>query len=546
MDRLLERLRELGNRILEWWNRFTARQKTLIVSAIAVLILAIVIIVSRLVQPEYILLRECETTAEAAEVRDLLEEESMTYTISDDGLTIRILREELSDANLLLGANNIQSADYTIDDVTSGSFSTTESDKQKKQVYYLERKLARDIMKFEAVKNASVEMTIPENNGTLLAEREEASAFILLDLKDEFSTETAAYLARATATAMGNETTDNIVIMDTAGNMLFTGDDNYSLSGTTNAQLSAKTEAEKLLIGEVRKVLLGTGEYDNVEVATNLVLDFSSYEKVEHTYTPADGQTQGVLAHEDLFESENESGVGGIPGTDSNDDDTTYVLEDDGYSHSSQSEQSRDYLPNETIETTTTPAGLINYSQSSITVALLKYNVIREEDARTQGELDGITWDEYKLANKERTRLEVDEEFYEAVANATGIPSNSVSLVAYSENVFFDREGSGITATDVLQIILIIVILALLAFVVLRSMRGEKHEEEEEELTVENLLQSMPETGIEEISLENETDERKMINKFVEENPEAVANVLRNWLNEEWGLDRWKRGLKKV
>ena len=535
MDRLLERLRELGNRILEWWNRFTARQKTLIVSAIAVLILAIVIIVSRLVQPEYILLRECETTAEAAEVRDLLEEESMTYTISDDGLTIRILREELSDANLLLGANNIQSADYTIDDVTSGSFSTTESDKQKKQVYYLERKLARDIMKFEAVKNASVEMTIPENNGTLLAEREEASAFILLDLKDEFSTETAAYLARATATAMGNETTDNIVIMDTAGNMLFTGDDNYSLSGTTNAQLSAKTEAEKLLIGEVRKVLLGTGEYDNVEVATNLVLDFSSYEKVEHTYTPADGQTQGVLAHEDLFESENESGVGGIPGTDSNDDDTTYVLEDDGYSHSSQSEQSRDYLPNETIETTTTPAGLINYSQSSITVALLKYNVIREEDARTQGELDGITWDEYKLANKGRTRLEVDEEFYEAVANATGIPSNSVSLVAYSENVFFDREGSGITATDVLQIILIIVILALLAFVVLRSMRGEKHEEEEEELTVENLLQSMPETGIEELSLENETDERKMINKFVEENPEAVANLLRNWLNEEWG-----------
>ena len=535
MDRLLERLRELGNKILEWWNRFTAKQKTLIVSGIALLVLAIVIIVNRLIQPEYILLRECETTAEAAEVRDLLEEESMTYTISDDGLTIRILRDELSDANLLLGANNIQSADYTIDNVTSGSFSTTESDKQKKNVYYLERKLARDIMKFAAVKSASVELTIPENNGTLLAEREEASAFVLLELKDEFSAETAAYLARATATAMGNETTDNIVIMDTAGNMLFTGDDNYSLSGTTNAQLSAKTEAEKLLISEVRKVLLGTGEYDNVEVATNLVLDFSTYEEVVHTYTPADGQTQGVLAHEDLFESENESGVGGIPGTDSNDDDTTYVLEDNGYSHSSQSEQSRDYLPNERIRTTTTPAGLINYSQSSITVALLKYNVIREEDAKTQGLLDGITWEEYKLANKERTRLEVDDEFYEAVANATGISSSSVSLVAYSENVFFDREGSSITATDVLQIILIIVILALLAFVVLRSMRGEKHEEEEEELTVEGLLQSMPENGVEEISLENETDERKMINKFVEENPEAVANLLRNWLNEEWG-----------
>lgn len=533
MERLIEKLKELGSRILEWWNRFTARQKTLIVSGVALIILAIAIIVSKLMQPEYILLRECETTAEAAEVRDLLEEESMTYTISDDGLTIKILREELSDANLLLGANNIRSADYTIDDVTSGSFSTTESDKQKKNVYYLERKLARDIMRFAAVQNASVELTIPENKGTLIAEKEEASAFILLTLKGEFGTETAAYLARAAATAMGNATTDNIVIMDTDGNMLFTGDDNYSLSGTTNAQLSAKAEAEKMLIGEVRRVLLGTKEYDNVEVATNLVLDFSTYEEVEHTYTPAEGQSQGVYAHEDLYESENESGVGGIPGTDSNDDDTTYVLDDNGYSHSSVSEMSRDYLPNERIRTTTSQPGAIDYSRSSITVALLKYNVIREEDARTQGLLEGITWEEYKLANKERTRLEVDEEFYEAVANATGIPSGSVSLVAYSENVFFDREGSNITVTDIVQILLIIVILALLAFVVLRSMRGEKHEEEEEELTVETLLQSMPETA--EITLENESDERKMVNKFVEENPEAAANLLRNWLNEEWG-----------
>ena len=209
------------------------------------------------------------------------------------------------------------------------------------------------------------------------------------------------------------------------------------------------------------------------------------------------------------------------------------MLDDNGYSHSSRSELSRDYLPNESIETITSQPGAIDYSRSSITVALLKYNVIREEDARTQGLLEGITWDEYKLANKERTRLEVDEEFYEAVSNATGIPSGSVSLVAYSENVFFDREGSNITVTDIVQIILIIVILALLAFVVLRSMRGEKHEEEEEELTVETLLQSMPETA--EITLEDESDERKMINKFVEENPEAAANLLRNWLNEEWG-----------
>ncbi|MDE6738069.1 MAG: flagellar M-ring protein FliF, partial [Lachnospiraceae bacterium] len=138
MDKLLEKLKELGNRLLEWWNRFTAKQKTLIVSGVAVVIIAIVFVVSMLTQPKYVLLRECETTKEAAEVRDLLEGEGMTYTVSDDGLMIRILKDQLSDANLLLGANNIKAASYGIENVTDGSFSTTESDKQKKYVVYLQ------------------------------------------------------------------------------------------------------------------------------------------------------------------------------------------------------------------------------------------------------------------------------------------------------------------------------------------------------------------------------------------------------------------------
>lgn len=534
MDKLLDRLKEFGNRILEWWNRFTAKQKTLIIGIVAVLILAIVIIVSMLTKPQYVLLRECESTKEAAEVRDLLDGEELTYEISDDGLVVRILASQLSEANLLLGANNIQAASYGIENVTDGSFSTTESDKQKKYVVYLEKRLENDVLSmFTAVKSARVTLNIPENTGTLIAENEESSAWILLELKDEFSQESAAYLARAISTSMGNDTTNNVVITDVEGNMLFTGEDNYSTSGMANAQLSVKSEAEKNMINNVRRVILGTNEFDNVEVSPNLVLDFSTQSSTRHTYEPADGQTQGVLSHEDVFSSENTSGVGGIPGTDSNDDDSTYVLEDNANSSSTQTEESRDYLPNEEITTKETPAGVIDYGSSSLAAALLQYNVIREEDAETQGLLDGVTWEEYKLANTERTRIEVDETLYSAVANATGIATDNITLVAYSENLFFDAEGSGITATDVLQIVLIVVILALLAFVVLRSMKSEKHEEEEEELSVETLLQST--VQLEEISSENESEEKRLINKFVEENPEAAANLLRNWLNEDWG-----------
>ncbi len=537
MDKLIEKLKELGNRILEWWNRFTTKQKTLIVMVVAAVILAIAILVTVLNRPEYVLLKNCEDTTQAADVRDLLEGEGLTYTISDDGLEFRILKSQQSDAILLLGSNNIRTAGFGIDNVTNGGFSTTESDKQKTYVYYLEKYIEDNLLEpLDVVKTATVTLNIPENTGTLIDSDKESSCSVVLGLNGEVSPEMAASIARAIATGIGNPTTNNIVIMDREGNMLFSGDDNYSPSSTATAQLSVKAEAENLVKSEVKQVLHGTNEFDMIEVATNLVLDFSKSSTTEHNFFAPEGQDQGVLSHEATFEQTNESGISGVPGTDSNGDDgTTYVLEDNSNSSSETKEEERDYLPNERITTTESTPGVVDYTRSSISVSMIRYNVIHEEDVRSQGLLDTVKWDEYKLANQGREKLEVDEDLFDIVAKATGISVDNIAIVAYSENVFMDKEGSGIGATDIMQIILIIVILALLAFVVLRSMRGEKHEEEEEELSVESLLQSTPEGQLADISIEDESETRKLIGKFVDENPEAAANLLRNWLNEDWG-----------
>jgi len=126
---------------------------------------------------------------------------------------------------------------------------------------------------------------------------------------------------------------------------------------------------------------------------------------------------------------------------------------------------------------------------------------------------------------------------YSVVSDASGIAVEDITIVAYEEPFFVDKESAfHFEFTDVLQVVLIIIILLLLAYVVLRSFKRDKVEEEEpEELSVENLLQSMPTETLEDIELETKSETRKMIEKFVEENPEAVANLLRNWLSEDWG-----------
>ena len=531
-----ERIRELLQRVLDWWNKFTTKQKTYIIAAAAGVILALAIVITVLSQPQYVVLLNCDTTKEASEVSELLDGDGLDYKVSDDGYQIKINAKQQSQANLLLGANDIQSSAYSIDNVTSGGFSTTESDKEKRYEVYLETRLANDIIgKFNFVKNAVVDLYIPENDGTLIAKEEESSAWILIDLDgNDMSSDSAAGLARAVAVAIGNKTEENIVIMDTEGNTLFSGAESYSVSGTASSQLSVKSQWENVVKSEVRQVVLGTGEFDKVEVAVNLDVDFSSYSETDHQYYVNDDQSQGYLSSERTYTSESTNGNQDVPGTDSN-GDTEYVWQDNQMSSSTTEENEKKYLPSEKITDKTTPAGAINYTSSSISLALTNIQVVREEDVKAQGLLDGITWDEYKLANETRTMMDVDQSFYDMVAKATGFNESNISIVAYSENMFIDKEGLGISFTDIVTILLIVVILGLLIFVVLRSMKTEEEPEQPEELTVEDILQSQPEIEIDDIATENISETRMMIEKFVQENPEAAANLLRNWLGEDWG-----------
>ncbi len=532
---MMERLREIPGKILEWWNKFSSKQKTIIVSVAAGVIVAFAILITLLTRPVYEVLVTTESTKETSEITTLLDGESITYQTSDDGLQIKVLKGQASQARLVLGANNIPAAGYDLSNVTGGGFSATESDKQKQYKLYLESLMETDLQGMANIKRATVQLNLPNNDGTLIAKQEDKSAAIWIEPDGEFTAENAANVAQFVKTALGNKDISDITIIDNEGNLLFSGDEEMSVSGVATSQMTVKQQAEALMQQEVKKVLLGTNEYDLIEVSTNLELDLSTTEETEHNYTPADGQSQGVLSHEDLYESEAQGGQAQVPGTDSNGEDgTSYVLQDNGYSSSSVSETNRDYLPNEFIRQKTIPAGGIKYSSSSLSVAAIKYKVLKEEDAKTQGLLDGITWEEYKLANSARQKIETDQDLIDMVAKASGIETSNISFVSYEEPMFIDKQKGNITVTDIIQIVLIVVILGLLAFVILRSMRSEKAEEVEEEISVESLLQSNPESSLEDIEVETKSETRKMIEKFVDENPEAAAALLRNWLNEDW------------
>lgn len=530
----MDKVKEILGKILDWWNKFTSKQKTAIVAVSAVAVLLLVVVVSLLTRDKYTLLEQCESPAVSSEIIEVLEGADIKYKTSDDALKIYVVTNQISQARLAIGSIGILSDAYSIDNVSAGGFSTTEADKQRRYVVYLESMLTQDLKGFEAVRGASVRLHIPEKDGTLIAEQAPSSAAIKLDLNGTFTPENANAMAKYVALALGNETTEKIMITDTEGNLLFSGEEDYSAMGIANNMLQLRQQAEAMVATDVKKVLVGTNQFGNIEVVSRLDIDYSSYEETVHRYYPEDGREEGMIIDQELDESENIGGVSGIPGTDSN-DETTNEWQDYEQNESSDSYSHTTYAPNEMIRHILTNPGVINYGDSSVAITLLSYHQVTEEEAKDQGLLDGSSWEEYKAANSADEKITVDEDLYSIVSKATGISEDRIAIVAYRVNTFVDKEGIRVEWTTILSAVLLLLILGLLAFVVLHSMRSKSESTETEELSVENLLQSAPETPVEDIELETKSETRKMIEKFVDENPEAAANLLRNWLNEEWG-----------
>ena len=537
---MVDRLKEILQKILDWWTKFTSRQKTIIVSITAAVIFTFALIIFLISRPEYIQLYACANSVEAARIVDILNDAGIKHRESDDGLIIEVDASQRAVATYAMASSGYTpNTQPSMSDYLDTSMSTTAADREKMYVDKMAADLQYAFESIAAVEHAFVMLDRGPQNGTLIAQEAEGSAYIQLTLSNPtaFTSAHAAGMARATASYLNKATTNNITIMDQDGNVLFAGGDDYSSTGIANSVQELRTQAESMLNSQVTRVILGTGQYDRIQAVSRLSVDYSTYERTIHEFYAPDGRDEGMKVDEDTFESESTNGVEGIPGTDPNDADyPTYVWPNTNNSEASTSEHHVQYSPNEMMEYQNTVAGSIDYDNSSMSLALISYRYYNEDSVKRQGLLDGgVTWEDFKDQNGADVRLQVDEEFYNLAANATGISRDRITIIAYETPVFIDSEGFSMSGTDILSIVMIILILGLLAFVVLRTMRAKKGEEEEEELSVESMLQSTAETGLEDLDVETKSEVRLLIEKFVDENPEAVANLLRNWLNEDWG-----------
>jgi flagellar M-ring protein FliF len=529
---MAERLKKIGKQLLEIWKKYTPKQKTLIISVVCVVIVAFAVLIFLMNRVDYRQLKQCETAKEASEIGQLLTDNNIKSTINTNTYTVSVDNKDYNDAFILLNMNDITTDDISIDDLLGNSLTTTNADRVLKVNLYFQNKLRNDIRKMEGVDDAQV-YYIPQDTSQQLftSEAGDTSASVLLTVNDDFKPATAQTIAEIVTSVIGNENSNKIRVSDQYGNLLYGGSEDL-YTGLFNS----KEEYKEMLTNNVVNSLTGLllKKYEDVAIDPYFVYNMDKISELFTEYSAPEGMDQGLYSHSYTYDTENADSSGGVPGTSSN-DGTTYETQDNAASNSKTNTKEYDYLPNEKVTNTEREMGAFQADESSISIVLTNVTSYTQKELQASGALNGTTFDAYVKANSNPVAATVDPEIVTLVSTATGIATNKITILAYDKSVFVPTAKTAKNWTDYLQIALAVLIIGLLVFVVFKGVKPVEVTELEPELSVEQLLATTKENqSIEDIEFNEVSEVRRMIEKFVDEKPEAVAQLLRNWLNEDW------------
>ncbi len=530
-----ERLKQLPKRLLEIWNKYTSKQKTIIISVFSGVVLALAILIVLLSRTKYVALSTFETTEIATGVVKLLDENGIKYKLLEDNLTVEVDCKNQTDAIVLVAQSDLQESGFGIDDLLNISISTTSGERLTRAHLYSQSNLKKEIEKMVGVENAEINYVIQDSSTTILTAKKDTPASVFLTVNDKFDEDnTPEAVAVLVAYALGNSSTEEIRIVNQHGLVLYDGpkeEEDMTEDEVALFKASISDAYEKLVYAG----FLACG-YELTEVMPAITVNMDKRETYTERYYP-DGEDmeQGYMSHYDSYSATGTSGDGDIPGTDTN-DEKDYMLVGTLGTNSSIDSESIDYIYNKQITNEIYETGVVDKDNSSISVVATHIEEVTEAELREKGLIgEEITYEQFKLLNGKPEKKETPKDLYDMVSKATGISEDNIHISVYEQYHFVEIEKEPLDWEFILTIVLAVLILAFLVYVVFRGMAPVEVTEVEPELNYSEILaEHSGNASLDDVEFGEKSETRILIERFFDENPESVAMLLRSWLNDEY------------
>lgn len=530
LQAVLDYLRRMWQIIKDFWQNIERKDRLRFIAISSVALIGVIVAVVMLTRTNYAPLFSGMDDVELSEVRDILDAGNVRSRVIGDSILVpetQVRQWQLTLANQGYPKTGVS---YEWLDRIS-SFGTSDSEKRMWRNVNARENLRSVILTNPAIKDASVIIVQPDNSSSIFSSEiipNTATVSLVLHSFEIITPEQVNGIITLVSTGFENLLPENVTVVDQFSNLLNprnpTMIDIYAEHDEIRRQMQNGFEREIL------KLLVPIVGGDRVRAAVNISLDFDdkSYERM--TFSPVVGNEDGIISSlQETFERATGGRQGGQPGADENGWDEPLYAEvgdlGDSWEHNARTVN---YEVNQLVERVNEAAGKIVNMYASITIDSNELLADLDNERVIQNIVAGV--------------LGLDRANYNRISiNILPFEGSRAEREAWEEKEAERRRQelrefwTRMALITVLGICLIIIIWRVFKLFhkgpteeeILEMQRAADMEDLDE---YADLLRLASE---DEPLEETKSPERMKIEDFVERSPDMVANLLRNWLNDE-------------
>jgi flagellar M-ring protein FliF len=524
-----EFLKKYLNQIKEFWGSLDKSQKTRLYVTSGIVIVAITISIILLTKPNRIVLFTNSNKSQIGEMMTVLDDNGIWNEARNDGTTIIIDAKNNNKAQIALAKAGYPKEGFTFEDAISKiGITTTQSDRKaiwkQQEISNLESKIEM----LDNIDEAAVTLAIPETSIFYSDEQEQpkSTAYVMVRPKPNTKLTPAQVdgVVMLVSRSVENLDPSDVTVVDNNGNILNTeslDESIYKANSQEEMRKARESELEQKILDYFN--VEQHDSFDTLRVVVHATLDFDSEKTSSKTIKNPEGMDGGALISGRKSEERIKNGsAAGEPGLEANPGDNnspTYMIGEGQNSDYSNVEEEYNYGYDEEMTETQKATGKLVPQESSVAISLWYGREVHDDS-----KLDENFLNEVKSAASAATGIPVKN----VVVNKLKLAQSKVI-----EKTLGDRINELLQDYGFLALMLILVITLAIA-IIPKKEKGPEEVMQVAAAGVPKFVVPEPEPPLPDIELEEKSEIKKQIENFVKKKPDSVAQLLRNWLSDDW------------
>lgn len=495
-----------------FWEGLNGNHKKILIVAVIGVVLIGSISAFTLGQPRYVVLFSGLDAQEASEIFTRLQELDVQPTLQGVS-TIMVPEEREAELRMQLTAEGYPKSGFNFNIFANGGglgqFGQTDEDKRIMLMMQLQERLSESIKFLDSVEDAVVNIAMPETDQFVLRDQQipvTASVIIQPVFGQQITAAQAENIEQLVARSVPGLKPENITIIDRNANVL----NRQYEEQMPGDQFDLENQMEDRLKNQVINLLEPVFGLGRVVSKVNVSLNFDRQITESVRFEPVVDDSGIIISREALRERMTDAQAGGVVGETPNVTQYPVVAEGEEGTFDKRHE-------------------IVNY----------EVNEIKERIERQQGQIEDLSIS--VIIDNDTVDEGTIGSVKELVAAAVGTDINRIAVHAMKFDVTLQEaflegfEGRRVGIGLDPSIIMIAVFLVILAFVAFIIMRKQRMAAEQKALKQAALESGSTQLELEQVDFENDTQDqiKKQLDKLALQRPDALAQLLRNWLTEE-------------